>query len=135
MNLADVMDEAASVLEGITGLRVSAWPPGTIVPPAGYISYPQAITFDATYGRGVDRYTGLPLTLLAGKVTDRTARNRVGAWANGGGPASVKALTEAHTWTTCGDFTITGATFDVETVAGVEYLAVILTADVIGNGA
>lgn len=135
MRLASIMDEVAEVLGGITGLRVFAYPPNTLSPPAGYVSYPQSIDFDATYGRGSDRITGLPITLLAGKVTDRSARDTAAAWAAGAGAKSVKALMEAHTWTSCDDLTITSCSFDVEIVASVNYLAAIFTADIIGPGA
>ncbi len=134
MNLNLVMDEAASVLMQITGLRVFAYPPATIVPPAGYVSYPKSIDFDETYGRGEDRFTDLPMVLLAGKATDRAARDTVAAWAAGSGPQSVKARMEAHTWTSCDDLTVTSVEFDVETIAGVPYLAVMFKATVVGPG-
>jgi hypothetical protein len=74
MNLADVMDEAATVLGTITGLRVTAWPPGSVVAPAGIVSYPDRIEYDQTYGRGTDRIAGIPFVLVAGKATERPAR-------------------------------------------------------------
>lgn len=134
MRLDLVMDEAAKALEEITGLRVTPYPPGTVTPPAGYISYPQSIDFDETYRRGEDRFTDLPLVLLAGKTTDRSARDTVAGWASGDGPQSVKARMEAHTWTTCDDLTVTSCEFDVETLAGVPYLAAMFKATVVGPG-
>lgn len=134
MNLADIMDEAAEVLDTITGLRVTAWPPGSVVAPAGVVSYPDRIEYDATYGRGLDKITGLPFVLVAGKATERSARDAVAAWAAGAGGSSVKAAMEAHTWTSCDSLTVTSCAFDVVTIAGVDYLAASFEADVIGPG-
>lgn len=134
MNLQTLMDEAATVFDQITGLRVTAWPPKTVVPPAGYVSYPQTIDFDQAYRRGIDRVTGLPITLLAGRVVERAARDKASGWAAGSGPASVKALAEAHAWTSCDSFTIASVSFDTEELAGVPYLAVVFLADAYGQG-
>jgi hypothetical protein len=134
VRLDAVMDEVATVLAGITGLRVFAYPPPTLVPPAGYVSYPTSIDFDEAYQRGEDRFTDLPIVLLAAKVTDRTARDTVARWASGDGPKSVKRAMEAHEWTTCDDLTVTSCEFDVERVAGVDYLAAMFKATVVGPG-
>ncbi|KUL22353.1 hypothetical protein [Actinoplanes awajinensis] len=134
MNLSAIMDEVASVLGEITGLNVFAYPPATLSPPAGYVSYPASVDFDAAYGRGVDRITGLPIALLAGEPTEPSTRDQVATWAAGAGGQSVKARMEAHTWTSCDDLTVTSCSFDVETVAGVDYLAAAFTADIIGSG-
>jgi hypothetical protein len=133
MNLASLMDEVASVLEEITGLRVSAYPPPTISPPAGVVSYPDRIAFDQTYGRGTDRIEGLPILLIVGKATARAARDKLAPWA-AGGPTSVKGRMEAHTWQSCDDLTVTECTFDVVTIAGVDYLAAMFAADAVGPG-
>lgn len=134
MRLDAVMDEAAQVLSQISGLRVTAYPPESLSAPAGYLSYPQSIDFDETYGRGEDRFTDLPMVLVADKVTVRSARDRVAAWAAGDGPQSVKRAMEAHTWTSCDDLTVTSCEFDVETIAGVPYLAAMFKATVVGPG-
>jgi hypothetical protein len=133
MNLADLMKECAQVMGTVTGLRVFDYPPETISAPAGYVSYPESIDFDATYGRGTDKVVGLPIVLLAGKATSRAARDTVSGWSAGGG-ASLKAAFEAHTWTSCDDLTITSVRFDTEELAGNPYLAAIFTADAIGSG-
>lgn len=134
MRLNDVMDEIAKALSQVTGLRVFAYPPPTLSPPAGYVSYPTSVDFDEEYQRGGDQFTSLPVVLLASKVTTRAARDTVAAWASGDGPRSVKRALEAWTWTTCDDVTINSAEFDVEKVAGVDYLAVMFKATVVGPG-
>lgn len=134
MRLDLVMDEAARVLEEITGLRVTAYLPATIVAPGGFVTWPEQVDFDQTYQRGEDRFTDLPLVLLAGKATDRSARDTVAGWAAGDGPQSVKARMEAHTWTTCDDLTVTSCEFGIETLAGVPYLGAMFKATVVGPG-
>lgn len=134
MRLDAIMDEVAVVLNRITGLRVTAYPPPTITPPAGYVSYPQAVDFDTTYGRGEDTVRDLPIVLLSGKAVDRAARDTVAAWAAGDGPRSVKAAMEAHAWTSCDDLTVTSCEFDVETIGAVPYLAIMFKATAVGTG-
>jgi hypothetical protein len=134
MILADVMDEVARVMEQITGLRVQAYPPASVSAPAGYVSYPQTIDFDETYGRGEDQFTDLPIVLIVGKATDRSARDTVSGWSAGDGPNSIKALAEAHSWATCDDLTIEECEFDFVKLAGVDYLAALFKATVVGPG-
>lgn len=134
VRLDAVMDEVAGVLAGITGLRVFAYPPPTLTPPAGYVSYPRSIDLDETYGRGEDRFTDLPIVLAIGKAVERAARDTIAAWAAGDGPKSVKAFMEAHTWESCDDLTVTQVEFDVEMIAGVPYLAAMFKATVVGPG-
>ena len=134
MRLNAVMDEVAKALAQITGLNVFAYPPETLTPPAGYVSYPQSVDFDETYQRGEDRFTDLPIVLVASKVTPRAARDTVAAWASGDGPKSVKAAMEAWPWTTCDDLTVTSCEFDVEKIGGVPYLAAMFKATVVGPG-
>ena len=95
MRLDKVMDEVAKALTEITGLQMFAYPPESLTPPAGYLAYPQSVDFDEAYQRGEDRFTDLPVVLLASKVTTRAARDTVAAWASGDGPKSVKRALEA----------------------------------------
>jgi len=134
MRLGAVMDEAAKVLEEITGLRVKPEPPESLSGPAGYVSYPQSVDYDETFGRGQDQITDLPLVLVADKVTARSARDRVAAWASGDGPQSVKRAFEAHSWESCDSVTVTSCEFDVETIAGTPYLAAVFKATAVGPG-
>jgi hypothetical protein len=134
MNLTDVMDEVAAAVDEITGLRMFAYPPGSLVAPAGAVSYPDSIDYDQTYGRGVDRISALPVIVVVGKATERAARNSVSAYTAGGGDRSVKAHLEGRAWTSCDDVSVTTARFDVYTIAGVDYLAALFSLDIIGPG-
>lgn len=135
MKLNAVMDEVAVVLREITGFKtVLAYPPETITPPAAYVSYPQSILFDQVYDRGQDDITDIPIVILGSKVTSRTARDQASEWSSGDGPLSVKKHMEDHRWTSCDDLTVTSVEFDVERVAGIDYLAVMFKATAVGPG-
>lgn len=134
MRLNAVMNEIGVALTGMTGIRVFDYPPPTITPPAGIVSYPDRIEYDATYGRGMDRIRELPVMLVVGKANDRSARDKVSAWADGSGATSIKALLEAHAWTSCDVVTVTACTFDVVTIASIDYIAALFSLDIAGGG-
>jgi len=134
MKLNDAMDEVATALSAVTGLRITAHPVESIVPPAGAIGYPESIDYDQTYGRGTDQINSLPVACYVGKATSRAARNTAAAWADGTGPTSVKAAIERHTYTSCDNVTVTRAEFSIESVAGVDYVQVLFLLDIIGGG-
>lgn len=135
LHLGQVMDEVASVLAQIPGLRVFAFPPPTLTPPAGYVSYPASVDYLETYQRGVAGFTELPITLLAGKPTEISSRNTIAEWVAADGPVSVVALMDTHEWVSCDGVTISDTVeFDIEKIGGVEYLAVVFRASVTGPG-
>lgn len=132
MNVATLMDELATVLATVPGLRVHDHAAGVVYPPAMLIPLPE-ITYDLTYGRGIDQHT-YDLTLLVGKWPARTSTEAVGAFAAGGGASSVKAILEAHDWAACDDLQVTEVGFAPVTVAGVEYLGAVFTTVAVGPG-
>lgn len=133
MNLADVMDAIADRVDTIGGLRVHNHPPGKVTPPAAVVAYPETYTYDATYGRGMDRLT-LPLVLVVGKATDRSARDELGAYVDGAGARSVKTVLEGGTYTAFHTVRVTGVDFDVVTIGGTDYLAALFDLDIAGSG-
>lgn len=133
MDLADVMDEVASRLDTITGLRCFAYPPGTVNPPAAVVSYPDTYTYDETYGRGSDRLS-LPVVVVVGKVSDRSARDQIGAYVDGSGARSVKAVLESGTYTAFDELRVVSVEFDVVTIGGTDYMAALFTLDILGSG-
>lgn len=133
MDLATVMDQISARLDTIAGLRCFAYPPGSVTPPAAIVTYPDTYTYDQTYGRGMDRMT-LPVVVVVGKATDRTARDRLGAYCDGSGTSSVKTVLESGTYTAFDDVRVTGAEFDVYTLGGTDYLAAIFDCDIAGSG-
>jgi len=134
MDLAAVMDEIGDQLDTIDGLRVYRYPPDSVSVPAAVVTYPETYTYDETMRRGMDR-VALPVVVMVGKVSDRTSRDRIAAYANGAGDRSVKTVIEAHTYESCDSVRVQGAEFDVVSMGGVEYLAVTFTIDITGTGA
>lgn len=133
MDVADVMSEVGDALDTISGLRVFRYPVDNATPPAAIVSYPENITFDATYGRGMDRMT-LPVVVVVGKVWDRSTRDLIAAYAAGSGAESVKAAIDGHTYTACDVVRVTGAEFDVMTIAGTDFIAALFDVDIAGQG-
>jgi hypothetical protein len=134
MNLNTVADEIATVLDTIPGLRVFGYPPPTVSPPAAIVSYPEAVDFDETYGRGMDRIRDWPVEIVDGKATDRTGRQRILAYAAATGPSSVKAVLEAHTWTSLATLRVTSVDFAVYEIAGANYISALFHLDIAGQG-
>lgn len=94
MNLADVMDQIGDRIDTIDGLRVYRYPPDNVQVPAAVVTYPEDYTFDATYGRGMDRLT-LPVIVMVGRVSDRKSRDQLAAYCDGSGEKSLKAAIES----------------------------------------
>lgn len=134
MNLNSVADELTTVLDTIAGLRVFGYPPPTVVPPAGIVSYPDRVDFDETYGRGMDRIRDWPLVVVVGKATDRMARERIYEYTSATGSNSLKAVLEAHVWTSLAALRIASVEFDVVSIAGVDYIAALFHLDIAGQG-
>lgn len=132
MQLSAVMDELATQLETIAGLRVFAYPPDSLVPPAAVVSYPEQIDFDGTYVRGMDTMR-IPVMVLVGKTTDRATRSALSGYVDGSGASSVKAVLEGGTYTA---FTVRVASvqFDVVIIGGTGYLNAEFTLEITGSG-
>lgn len=128
MNLNMIMDEVGARLADISGLRVFDYPPPTVVPPAGIVSYPERIHYDQTYGRGMTTVEGLPVIVIVGKATDRTARDTVASYVADTGALSVKtALEQGRDTLAWDDAQVVESSFDVLTIAGVDYIAAIFS--------
>lgn len=87
------MDAIEARLQTITGLRVFEYPPDNVPVPAAFVQWPSVIDWDMVYGRGKDRYT-IPVRVLVARTSERTARNRLGAFLDASGTSSVKAAIE-----------------------------------------
>ena len=134
MILSTVMDELATELDTIAGLRVFAYPTDTAPAPAAIVGYPESLTFDTTMGRGVDTAV-FPIFVLVGRVTDRSSRNLLGAYCDGTGAKSIKAVLQAgKPWVAMASVRVASIEFTVVTVAGLDYLTAIFTVNVYGTG-
>jgi len=135
MNLGEVMQAIADRIDTIADLRVYAYPPDVAQPPAAIVTYPETYTYDATYGRGMDRIENLPVVLLVGKVSDRASRDKVAQYVNGSGATSVKTVLESGTYTAFDSVRVASVTFDIIAIASVEYLGATFILDIAGQGA
>lgn len=134
MNLADVMDEIAARLNTISTLRVFPYPADAVTDPAAIVLYPDEITFDETYGRGMDRIS-LPVLVVLGKPHDRSTRDRVVRYCNGSGADSVKAALETGTTTAFDTIRVESIEFGIRTIGGTDYAGAEFTLDIAGRGA
>lgn len=137
MNLDDVMDAVADRLRTIASLageRTFAYPPDKVSPPAAVVSYPDEIDPHGTYNRGLAKMS-LPVVVVVGKATVRTARDRLAAYCAASGASSVIAVLESGTYTAFDVVTVTKISFDVVTIAGTDYVAALFDLDIQGSGA
>lgn len=130
MDLAAVMDEVATCMGQVAGLHTYGWPSGKVKPPAAVVNWPTRV--DYTIDGASWRIT-LPLVIAFGRPTAPQTRDKLTAYLNGSGPASVRQLVDDYAWTSCDSVTCPDADVDVVNVAGVDYLAALFTLDVIGS--
>ncbi len=89
MDIDGVLTDLAAALTAIPGLRAVPYAADVIVPPA-VVLMPPEITFDMTFGRGLDRYD-IVAHLFAARSTDKTGQSALNGFLAGSGPSSVKA--------------------------------------------
>lgn len=133
MNFADVADDIADALDGIAGLNVYPFAADHVSPPAAVVGFPEDYTFDTTMGRGSDRMS-IPVFVLVGKVSDRAARDTLGAYVDGSGAKSIKAKLEGSTYTAFDSLRVQSVEFETISVAGQELLAGVFSVDIYGQG-
>jgi hypothetical protein len=132
VDLAAVMTEVAAAAATVTGLRTSSWSDKSVLPPAALVDLPNEINYrDAQYGERID---DLPLILLVGAATQRTAVTRLAAYLKGTGASSVKAAVEAYAYTSADSVTVRRVEITTAKVAAIDYLAAIFHLDVYGKG-
>jgi hypothetical protein len=133
VNIERVMDEVGAALAGIDGLRVHAWPVATVVPPAAVVLFPRQYAYDLTYGRGSDRLT-LPVAVMVGRITERTAKTSMAGFLDGSGDSSVKRAVEHGLYQSLDSVRVTGVDVDVMTMGGVDYWGAVFELDIAGPG-
>jgi hypothetical protein len=83
----------ATNLGTISGLRVSAIVPDNPNPPVAFIE-PQGVSYDTTFGRGMDEFD-FDVTVLVQRMTDtRTGQNLLDGYIQSSGSQSVKQAIE-----------------------------------------
>ena len=101
--LTDLRTGLANRLATISGLRASSYIPDSPQPPVAVVM-PSRIAYDEAFGRGSDEYT-FTITLIVGRVNDRTSQTNLDRYCESSGSASVKAAIE-------GDRTLGGKALD-----------------------
>ena len=103
------------------------------MPPAAMV-VPESITYDETYGRGMDRMT-LVLIVVVGKVVEQSSHERLDAYVDGTDTTpSIKDALEQWEYTSFDTLRVVSEDDDTYTVAGVDYLAGLFTLDIAGSG-
>jgi hypothetical protein len=133
VDLNEVMTELTDALTTIDGLRIAVVGEKPVVP-AAYVSYPDTMTYDGSYGRGQDSLT-LQVVVLAGRTVARATRAALAAYADGNGEGSVKTVLDGYTYTACDSVTVTSVEFEALSLAGVDYMAAMFNVSVVGTGA
>jgi hypothetical protein len=136
MNLAAVANEMKTRLEAIPSLLVVYLGQGTasVTTPCAVVPMPD-VQFNQTYQQGMTRIPW-EIALLAGKIDDKNAFDRLGVYADGSGAESViEALqsTPAKPYTACDVITVVSATFDLVTWQDQDFQGALFTLDVVGR--
>jgi hypothetical protein len=132
-SIADIRSGIATNLATISGLRTTATVPDNPNPPIAIV-IPQSVSYDTTFGRGMDTYEFTALVIV-GRVDERTAQNRLDGYCASSGSSSIKAAIESdkslggacfdlrvtemrnYTSLTYGDVTYLGAEFVIQVIA------------------
>lgn len=132
IDVAAAMAELGARLRTIADLPVYDYPPKKVAQvPAAIVSYPSQIMFDAAGHRALDTMI-VGIVVVVARLVDRVAHSELGGFASGTGPRSVKAVLESGEYSAIDALIVQSGEFDVITIGGTEYLAVVLTVDVKG---
>ena len=132
MDLDLVMNELEQALDTIEGLRIATVGQKP-TPPMAYISYPDTIDYDQTYGRGSDSMD-LQAVIVVGITQARSTRRALAAYCDGGDDQAVKTVLEGFTYATCDSVTVPSVDFDVLRIEAVDYMAAMFAIKVVGRG-
>lgn len=133
MDVNAVVAELAEALQGIVGLRVFGYVPGTVNPPAVIIPPPPSVTFDDTFGRGADTLT-FEMYVIAAPDPDRSGTAVLNGFLSGSGDTSIKAAIEGATYSEFDSVRVVSAEAGPMTIGGIDYLGAMFTLDIIGSG-
>jgi hypothetical protein len=133
MIIAMVMKEIADQVDTIPGLNVFDFWVKKMPVPGATVGLPTRVGYDKTYGRGSDSID-VPLLVMVGAVDAASSARALMTYMDGSGPRSVKAVLEAHEWTTCDEVVVAEAAPDVYSSGGVLLLGAEFTLEVLGQG-
>lgn len=125
-----VMDAIGTALASVPNLRVRDYPSESANPPEVIVSLPTALEYDVVMGRGADRAV-IPVMILVGKVSDRTARDLMGRYLSGTGSYSIKTALDGVLGGAAQTVRVTvSMPPDVVIIGAVEYLGASLEVEV-----
>jgi hypothetical protein len=101
--MSEIRTALAEKIGSINGLRTAATVPDQVNPPIAVI-IPERVTYDEAYARGLVVYTFI-VQVVVGKVSERSAQNRLDGFVNSTGATSIKTAVE-------NDKTLGGVVFD-----------------------
>lgn len=132
MNPTAVRLGLSTALDTITGLRVFDHVPDSLSPPAAVVE-PVEVMFDEAMVRGLDKYRAFVLVVV-GRMSERSASDRLDLYLAGSGASSIKAAIEADKTLggACQNLQVTDANPRTVTVSGVEMLSYRFGVDIYG---
>lgn len=130
IDIGAVMDAIGTALTAVPNLRVRDYPSESANPPEAIVSLPTQLEYDVVMGRGADRAV-IPVMILVGKVSDRTARDLMARYISGTGSYSIKTALDGTLSGAAQTVRVTVAMPpDVVTIGAVEYLGASLEVEV-----
>lgn len=120
---------------GITGLRTFGYIPDSAVPPMFFVGEVD-ITFDRTFGRGLDELQ-IRCRVLVSAADDRSGQLLLNGYLAGSGDQSIKAALESERTlnASCDDLHVTRVTgYGKYALGDVDYLGAEFVVRVIGEG-
>lgn len=134
MIVETVLAEIAGRLDTIDRLNVFPFWAKKVPVPGVTVGLPERIEFDQTYGRGLDKMT-VPIIVMVGMVSDRSSAKELGAYMDGSGARSFKAVLDADGWESCDSVIVVECAPDTYSSGGVILLGAEFKVDVFGEGA
>lgn len=120
MSITAIRDGIATNLATISGLRTSADVPDNPTPPQAIVQL-QSVDYDGAFQGGLTTYS-FTVTVLVGRAAERSAQNKLNAYASTGA-GGIKAAIES-------DKTLGGAAYDVTVETMTNISAVSLGGDI-----
>ncbi len=128
------MVEIAEKLTLFTGVSIFSYPTDSLVPPGGFVGYPERIIYDETYGRGEDIFSNLIVIMASDRTDSESSRDQVSEWTDPTSNNSVKTFLDNESYSSCGGVIVKNAEFEVMSIAKVDYLVAMFELDVTGEG-
>jgi hypothetical protein len=91
--ISDLRTGISTNLATITGLRTSPTLPDNPNPPVALVT-PISVSFDDSFKRGMQTYTFV-VSVIVGRADERTAQNKLDAYASSTGSSSIKLAIES----------------------------------------